>query len=285
MVAGDLHGDTRAGVNLIRTAKKFGITNIIVVGDFGYWPHFKDGIEFLDALNFEARKLDVMVYWLDGNHENFDALEAAVKHYPNDGHGRVRIRSHIRYCTRGASWTWDGKRYMTVGGAVSVDKENRLKLEKNKYGGKRTLWWPQEQLTQEELQFAISRANGDKLRGKPIDYLFTHDCPTNAPFRGRLKPDLDSQAHRQTMDRLGKAIQPKLWFHGHMHTRYEGYEFPVYDAHTTVYGLECNPLAMSGYGSGSYWGVLDSDTDEFTFGPDVLHRHYTHDDAEVDDNF
>lgn len=279
MVAGDLHGDIRAGVNLVRTAKKLGITNIMQVGDFGYWPHFRDGIEFLDALNFECRKLEVMLYWLDGNHENFDALEMAVKHYPNDGHGRVRIRSHVRYCSRGASWNWDGKRFMTVGGAVSVDKDNRLRIENNRHSP-RTLWWPQEQLTESELFLAIRKAEQ-----KPVDYLFTHDCPTNAPFQGRLKPDPDSSAHRQLMDRLGKGVKPKLWFHGHMHTRYDGYPFPTYDEHTTVYGLECNPEAMHGYGKGAYWGILDSATNEFTYGPDILSRHYTYDDEEVDDNF
>lgn len=269
MVAGDWHGDVNHSVSMVRQAKEIGAQHIMVVGDFGYWPHFSNGIEFLDALNFEARELDVMVYWLDGNHENFDALEAAVKHYPNDGNGRVWIRSHIRYCTRGAAWTWDGKRFMTVGGAVSIDSEWRLHQEAER-GQPRTLWWPQEQLTEEELAFAIGRA-----MPRPVDYLFTHDCPTNAPFRGRLKDDPESARHRQLMDRLGKAVQPNLWFHGHMHTKYDGYDFPAYDSHTTVYGLECNPQAMYRGGTGNDWGVLDTDTDNFLFGPDyvqLIHR-------------
>lgn len=260
VAAGDLHGDVRAGTDLIRYAEELKIQHIIQVGDFGYWPHFKDGVEFLDALNCEARRANVILWWLDGNHENFDAIESAIKHYPKDDHGRVSVRTNVRYCSRGASWSWAGKRFMTVGGAVSVDREGRLEREKT-HGVPRTLWWPQEQLTEEELEFAIARARGDAGRGKPIDYLFTHDCPTNAPFRGRLKEDLDSQAHRQKMDRLGKEVKPRLWFHGHMHTQYDGYQFPEYDPHTTVYGLECNPDAMHGYGTQNWWLVLDTDTD------------------------
>jgi hypothetical protein len=261
MVVGDLHGDTRAGVTVLKKAKSLGIDTIMQVGDFGYWPHFTDGIDFLDALNFTARENDLHLYWLDGNHENFDALEAAVKHYPKDDHGRVWIRSHIRYCSRGASWTWNHKRFMTVGGAVSVDKANRV-WQEQQHGHTRRLWWPQEQLTDDELQFAMAKA-----AKKPVDYLFTHDCPTNAPFRGRMKNDLDSQAHRQKMDRLGQAVKPKVWFHGHMHTRYDGYDFPTYEPHTTVYGLECNPDAMHGYGSRSWWGVLNTATDKFEYAP------------------
>lgn len=263
MVVGDLHGDVRAGTDVVRKADELGIAHLMVVGDFGYWPHFSDGIEFLDALNFQARLSHAMVYWVDGNHENFDALEAAVKHYPKDKNGRVWIRSHIRYCSRGAAWTWAGKRFMTVGGAVSVDKDRRIAKERQ-VGQTRTLWWPQEQLTLDELQFAVQQA-----QRKPVDYLFTHDCPTNAPFRGRLKDDPESQIHRQLMDRLGKEVKPRYWFHGHMHTRYDAYDFPAYTPHTTVYGLECNPDAMHGYGKGDYWGVLDTETDQFTFSTDV----------------
>lgn len=263
MVVGDLHGDVHAGTDAIRIAEELKIQHIIQVGDFGYWPHYNDGIEFLDALNCEARRARVTLSWLDGNHENFDAIEAAIKHYPKDDQGRVRVRSNIKYCSRGAAWTWHGKRFMTVGGAVSVDKENRLLLEAQR-GESRSVWWPQEQLTEDELAFVLAKA-----ARKPVDYLFTHDCPTNAPFRGRLKNDLDSQAHRQKMDRLGKAIRPKLWFHGHMHTKYNGYAFPEYESHTTVYGLECNPDAMHGYGTQNWWLVLDTDTDTVQYATDL----------------
>jgi hypothetical protein len=150
---------------------------------------------------------------------------------------------------------------MTVGGAVSIDKDHRLQTEGNR---PRSLWWPQEQLTEDELQFAMAKA-----AKKPVDFLFTHDCPTNAPFGARLKDDPDSHAHRQKMDRLGKVVQPKLWFHGHMHTRYDGYAFPTYESHTTVYGLECNPDAMHGHGSLSWWGVLDTETEKFVYAPAV----------------
>lgn len=262
MVLGDVHGDVRAGTDAIRKAKELGIAHIMQVGDFGYWPHYRDGVEFLDALNFQARLSQVHLYWLDGNHENFNALEAAVKNYPNDGHGRVWIRSHIRYCSRGANWKWNGKRFMTVGGAVSVDKESRLQTEARRHSP-RTLWWPQEQLQEHELFLAIRRAEQT-----PVDYLFTHDCPTNAPFGGRLKNDPDSLIHRQRMDQLGKGVKPKLWFHGHMHSKYDGYDFPTYDTTTTVFGLECNPEAMYRGGSENFWGVLDTDTDQFKFGPD-----------------
>jgi hypothetical protein len=88
--------------------------------------------------------------------------------------------------------------------------------------------------------------------------MFTHDCPTNAPFKNRIKNDPDSHAHRQFMDRIGKVVKPKKWFHGHMHEKYDGYDFPMYDPTTLVYGFECDGMLWS-------YGYLDISTGNFTW--------------------
>lgn len=246
MVLGDTHGNTHWARKMVAKAKKLEVTKIIQCGDFGLWDHHEDGFPFLDAVNKECSDSGVKLYWLDGNHENHDRLEWYRKNNPKTSNGHVYIRSHILYSPRGNRWMWDEKWFMTVGGAVSIDKSGRIP-------GKS--WWAGEQLTDAQL-YGIEKA------GNQADYLFTHDCSNKTPFRLRLKADIDSQIHRQKIDRVARVVQPKLWFHGHMHTKYD-WMVPL-DDHAVnwaqVYGLEMDGDFWS-------WGILDTETDEFTWGP------------------
>lgn len=249
MVLGDTHGSTQEATFAVQNASALGIGTIIQCGDFGYWPGL-GGVQYLDELNAALIDEDVMLVFLDGNHDWHDQLERDMKYNPKNMWGQVFIRSNILYSPRGCKFKLEGKMFMTVGGAVSVDKQWRTP-------GKS--WWPQEQLSDADLDVILTRHENSP--GK-IDYLFTHDCPTNAPFRGRMKNDEESQIHRQRMDRLGKAIQPDMWFHGHMHTKFDGYDFPEYESTTKVYGLECDGMRWN-------WGVLDTEDDSFTWGREL----------------
>lgn len=256
MMLGDTHGRADEAILAVQNAATLGIDTIMQCGDFGMWDHFKDGIEFLDDLNSALMDTDIMLVWVDGNHENFDRLEWYCANNPKNMWGQVFIRSNILYSPRGCKFKHEGKMFMTVGGAVSIDRDMRQP---------HVSWWAQEQLTDAELDLIVTRHEASPGH---VDYLLTHDCPTNAPFRERLKNDYDSRVHRQRMDKLGKAIKPTLWMHGHMHTKYDGYQFPEYEPTTTVYGLECDGMIWN-------WGVLDTDTDTFQWGEDILPGDYT----------
>jgi hypothetical protein len=105
-------------------------------------------------------------------------------------------------------------------------------------------------LTDAEVQTA--RAFGK------VDYLLTHDCSNRTPFYARLKPDLDSQIHRQKIDAILQATNPDKHVHGHMHNKFEWENYTGGDHYTSTYGLECNGDHWS-------WGVLDTEKDEFLF--------------------
>lgn len=258
LILGDTHGEIKDAINAVDKAVELGIDTILQVGDFGLWDKRYDGVEFLDKLNRAALDANVVVIWVDGNHEDHDRLDWYVKNNPKTTNGHVFIRTNILYSPRGLMWKMHGRTFMSVGGAVSVDKEWRLNKEGRSQA--RTLWWPQEQLTDAQLDGIL-----EKHKTSRVDVLLTHDCPSNALFGQRLKNDHESLMHRQRMDRLGNAIKPKLWFHGHMHTKYDGYMFPTYESTTTVYGLDRD---------GSPWnmGVLDTDnmTFNWTHNPDSL---------------
>lgn len=245
MVLGDVHGNTNFATAAVRGSKVLGIKRIVQLGDFGLWDHQKDGVKFLDTLNESLRHNGVKMYVVGGNHENWDRWNWYTEHNPKDFHGFTYLRSHIRIAPKVFSWTWDGKKCLMVGGAVSIDKAWRRKD---------VSWWPNEVLTWDEVESAMQFSG--------VDYMFTHDCSNMTPWKTRLKPDLDSQIHRQQMDKVLRSVKPKMHFHGHMHERYE-WENMVGDHNgnsvfTSTYGLECDGMYNS-------WGVLDIDTGEFNW--------------------
>lgn len=230
LVVGDVHGDLAFASRMTRHAKALGITKILQVGDFGIWDHTKQGVYFLDTLNENAAasRLGEEVTWhfVDGNHENHDRLLEYADNSDGTVEGFVPIRERILHIPRGLKWEWDGVSFMGVGGAHSIDKAHR------KEG---VSWWAGETLKSYDL-YRVKESG-------QADVLLTHDCPTSAPFRQRLKNDPESHIHRQTMDDVGKMVRPKIWFHGHMHDHYD-YYFPPYESFSRVVGLECNEGAM-----------------------------------------
>lgn len=248
MALGDTHGNHGEINRSYQRAKARGVDAIVQVGDYGYWDHADQGA-FSDLVSHWALKTGIPFFWVDGNHENHTLLrknEWAVSH-----EGFWEIRPDVFYIPRGTKWEWDGVTMMGVGGAVSIDADWRRQFEI--YGvyengkfraptGERTLWWPEEELTWPESEFVLGQGQADVL--------FTHDCPSNAPFKHRLKDDPRSTAHRAIMDEIGKSVQPRLWFHGHMHEWYD-YTFPHDRGEAHVIGLECDGMKNN-------WTIFDT---------------------------
>jgi len=266
LIAGDIHGNAYESIKLVSHAVSHNASVIIQCGDMGIWPGF-DGIEYLDRLNYALREHNRNLLFVPGNHEDYDQLDWYEKNAPRSKAGQVYIRSHILMVPRGCYWKWNGRYFMGVGGAVSVDRQWRTR-------GKS--WWPQEQLTDTEADGIVANMTDRRKNGRPnIDYLFTHDCSDKTPFRDRLKPDVDSKIHRQRMDRVIKAVAPKFHFHGHMHTKYDWMNPVGDDQWVQTYGLECDGMLNN-------WGILNTDTDHFGFRPLFTPSTET---AQVDDNF
>lgn len=267
-VAGDVHGNPVNMAKHIYRAGERKISHLIVCGDFGLWTHFADGQTYLDEIQEAARINNLNVYAVGGNHENWDHWNWMVENFPNTK-GFARARSRILLAPKAHKWKWDGKVFVAAGGAVSVDKDMRLKEErgydfhydrwvKSKATGPRTLWWPNEEFTDNDIKTIASYQ-------VEADYLFTHDCSNNTPFGRRLKPDLDSEIHRKRIDKVIHLTRPLMHFHGHMHEKYDwvnSIRVPTDDRYPEgwhdiqTYGLEADAMLNS-------WGVLDTQTDEF----------------------
>lgn len=254
MVVGDTHGGTNTVKRKIDIAKEVGgIDRMLICGDFGLWWRY-EGVQFIDEINEYARARNFYVFALPGNHENYDWWNATIATAPTSK-GFAYLRTNVLLSPRVHEWRWAGKQFAIAGGAVSIDKAWRIQHERET--GDR-VWSSDEQLTDNEVDLFLEKANGLK-----IDYFFTHDCSNMTPWKGRLKPDFDSQMHRQRIDRILRGTQPRVHFHGHMHERYEWENLTGDDHWTITYGLECNDDPYS-------WGVLDTKTDEFRWSKTVL---------------
>lgn len=176
---------------------------------------------------------NMQLYFVDGNHENFDML--FEKRFNDDGTRFVRDR--ITYLPRGYRWNWRGVSFLALGGAKSIDIRY-LTEGKN--------WWPQETITPEDVARSIE--------GGPVDILVSHDSPASAP--NSIVDDVDSQLnamrrfgpnivrlcteHRKVLQKVTDVVVPRFIVHGHYHKAMGGY-FRHKDEHNTpacVIGLD-----------------------------------------------
>ncbi len=213
MLVGDLHGNTNWAVHVINSAWALGCDTIVQLGDMGVWRDNYATNCYLSTVQDTLAENDMHLYWVDGNHEDHSRLV-------NDLAGTVPWDSvadmlwpttpNITHQPRGYQWTWWGKTWMAVGGAVSVDKYRRTEGID---------WWPQETLTDEQVEYCC--------RG-PVDVIVSHDCPMGVDIPGLSPPGTwpqwvlyESDLHRRKLRQIWNETGATRLFHGHYHTRYD----------------------------------------------------------------
>ncbi len=206
-ITGDTHGEQN---RILQIEEKTGIgegDHLIVCGDFGYL--FRDDPTengFLDDL--ERRPYTVC--FLDGNHENFNAIYS----YPTEtwNGGRIhRIRQNVIHLMRGQVFDLGGKRFFTMGGAYSIDKYMRLE---------NVSWWKEELPTSPEYREAAANL---KEAGWRVDHILTHTAPTEIVRRMGHSPDAHDAELCGFLEWIMHEAEFKRWFFGHWHTDEEVY--------------------------------------------------------------
>ena len=195
---GDTHMDSEWWVDhIFPLAKRNQADLLFQLGDFGVWPGLK-GVKYLDLLENKLSELDLPLLFIDGNHEDFDQLEKLI---PNPN-GLSPIRPHILHVPRGTRWKWYGKRFLALGGGVSIDRADRIEF---------VSWWPQEQISYMQAMKVIDSGE--------CDVLLSHDVPEEVRF-DNLYPLPDVTGHRKLLQSVVDATKPELVLHGHMHYPY-----------------------------------------------------------------
>lgn len=214
-ITGDTHGEMSiAKISNNNWSEAKNLTKedkLFIVGDFGLlWnnPPTKEELYWLDWL--AAKPFEIL--FIDGNHENFDLLEKLPTEIKYGGLAG-KVRDNIYHLKRGEVYNIEGNRILTFGGAVSVDRRNRVE-------GKS--WWPQEVSSYEEDNYLIDQIIKHNFR---FDYILTHTAPKHIIMKYALS---NMSVHCHVSDILSEAlwydgfqfpmkIKFKKWFFGHFH--------------------------------------------------------------------
>ena len=141
------------------------------------------------------------ILFVDGNHENFDMLEE-MPLVEYKGAMMHQIDTHIFHILRGEIMTLEGKTFLCIGGACSIDKM---------YRKPHLSWWPQEEINNHDIDNAV--ANLEKVNNK-VDYVITHCCDTSTIMKAfGFRRDICTD---QLMF-IDKLVDYKHWFFGHYH--------------------------------------------------------------------
>ena len=153
-VRGDIHGKFDEILSFRDKMQLNKQDSIIILGDAGIcWRNDKKDMNYY-IKEWEEYENTPMLYFIDGNHENFDILKSLTI---DDGEGI--ISKHIHWLTRGIVKEFNGKKCLFIGGAESLDKLRRTE---------HLSWWADESITDDDIKLI----DVDKY-----DYVFTHTCP------------------------------------------------------------------------------------------------------------
>ena len=200
----DIHkinpNEFKAGNNLTRD------DYVIICGDFGCVWDSGSGDRFW--LNW-LETLPWTTLFIDGNHENFDALEKFPVEMWNGGKVH-KIRSNVIHLMRGQVFLIDGEKFVTMGGGASHDYAARTEHE---------TWWKQEMPNHEEVQELMKNL---ELNHWKVDYVLTHDIYKSHTLSNTYPIDMSvyGDEYENIQDVLEKVVQKleyKCWFHGHYH--------------------------------------------------------------------
>lgn len=199
---------------------------LIVLGDagFNYYDDKRD-----DELKKEISQLNITLFCLHGNKEKRPQNVGTYGIRSFCG-GKVYYEPkypNIYFAIDGEIYTFEGKKYMVVGGAHSVDKMRCLE--------EGTPFWYDE-MPDDKIKETVEsnlQQEGNKIYGMlthtcPIDYLPTEMFistrqnatikrkPRKAKSKKLFKPDID-RSTEIWLGELEKNLDYKVWFCGHYH--------------------------------------------------------------------
>lgn len=186
---------------------------VIICGDFGgvWYGNDKDNywLDWLESKSFTT-------LFVDGNHENFDAL-AEYEECSWKG-GKVQfVRPSVIHLMRGYIYDLEGVSIFVMGGARSVDKAYR------KEG---VSWWPQEMPNEGE----ITRARQNlALNDNQVDLIITHDAPRSIAAMINYEKTINDEL-MEFFEEIKNNVGYRHWYFGHFHL-----DWKIDESHTVVY--------------------------------------------------
>ena len=199
---GDIHGNLFEVIEFINRFELGENDNIIILGDCGIaWRKDRKDLDQNIKLWNESSN-GVKLYFLDGNHENFNILNS-LPIENNMG----KIADNIYHLRRGEIYEFEGKKILVCGGADSVDKYRRVE---------NFTWWKEETISQETI---------DNIPAGHYDYVLTHCCPRSIFDNNRVYLStlqfLDENKINHNSEDMLEQLKDKItfdhWYFGHYH--------------------------------------------------------------------
>lgn len=180
---------------------------LIILGDCG--------INYLGgSRDAELKELictnEITLFCLRGNHEM----------RPSDVRGMVEIdycgaRAYVEYeypniiyAKDGEIYNINGKRFLTIGGAYSVDKWYRIEMGRQ--------WFANEQLSKDERSQIL-----EKISGENVDFILTHTCPLQFQPTDLFIGGINQATVDKEMEIWLTEVEEKVWYgnwlFGHFH--------------------------------------------------------------------
>ena len=225
-ITGDCHGAfDRFATRKFPQLKEMGRDDyVIICGDFGgVWSGDQTDGHKLDWL--EDKPFTTL--FVDGNHENFDLLNACPEQEWHGGRVHL-VRPHVLHLMRGQIFDIGGLTWFTMGGAASHDIEDGI-LDpaepgfERKYWRMRRMnalfrvlgysWWPEEMPSGAE--YAGAEANLERA-GWRVDGILTHCAPTSVTRA--LDPGYHADSLTDFLETVRRRCRFSKWFCGHYHT-------------------------------------------------------------------
>lgn len=223
-VLGDVHGNPAFLHTMFAWFRRQGVRDVVQVGDFWYYT----GRDLM-KLERMTRKAGVRLYFMDGNHEDFRFLGAAVNR-PSP----TPLGERVTYLGRGTRGLIGETSFVAMGGAVSTDRMFRT-------AG--TDWFSEETLTDEDVQHG--------KQGVPVDVLFSHDLAKDVHTANLSRDILDTSTtvdvaeYHLRMNTIFRYHAPSMVFHGHYHHHYVEEVETVYGTSHRVVGMGAD-ISMRG---------------------------------------
>ena len=200
---------------------------VIICGDFGgVWNKDEESEKETKLLDWLESKSFTTLF-IDGNHENFDRLNAFPVEMWHGGKVH-KIRPSVIHLMRGQVFDIGGKKIFTFGGASSHDirggilelddpdlnwKRHQLTMACIPYRINHLSWWKEELPSDEEME--EGRKNLQK-HGNQVDFIVTHCCSTSMEAlisQGMYQPDLLTDY----LEEIRQTVKFRKWFFGHYH--------------------------------------------------------------------
>lgn len=222
IITGDLHGDFDRLNQICEHYNTNRHDVIVLLGDVGinYFLNEKD-----TRIKKLLAELPVTLFCIQGNHEKPAKNIPTYKTTFFRGAGALYEEEYpnIIFPIDGNIYCLNGYQCLVIGGAYSVDKWWRLaragvrdKFDKDYLNSKKTGWFPDEQLTEEEMNMITNN-----IKGRTIDFVFTHTCPETWEPRELFLRSVDQSTVDKTMeqwlDEIKDIFDWRIWCCGHYH--------------------------------------------------------------------